>query len=92
MVRWLFIVGGGVLLIPTPTKPKTFKENTDMKLIALTTAAVFATTSAFAGTLELMVMDEKPMVEMVEEPAGSGALAWIIPVIAIVAIAVAADD
>jgi hypothetical protein len=66
-----------------------------MKIIALTTAAVFAASTAFAGTLAPMVMDEKPMVEdvmMEDEAAGSGALGWIIPVIAIVAIAVAADD
>ena len=63
-----------------------------MKTIALAAAVTFAATSSFAGTMAPMVMDEKPMVEMVEEPAGSGALGWIIPVVAIVAIAAAASD
>ena len=39
-----------------------------------------------------MVADPAPMVEMVEEPAGSGALGWIIPIVALAAIALAADN
>jgi len=63
-----------------------------MKVIALATAATFAVSTAFAGSMETMAADPAPMVEMVEEPAGSGALGWIIPLVAVAAIVLASDD
>jgi len=61
-----------------------------MKKIALTAAFVLAAGTAFAGNVAPMVMDAPMMVE--DHHAGSGALAWIIPLVAIAAIALAADD
>ncbi len=64
-----------------------------MKVIALTTAAVFAASTAFAGTMDSAAMDAPDMVEMVEPATtGSGALGWIIPLVAVAAIALASDD
>ena len=62
-----------------------------MKVTALATALVLTAGAAFAGNVEPMVMDAP---EMVMEPkaSGSGALGWIIPLVAIAAIALAADD
>lgn len=60
-----------------------------MKVTALAAAFVLAAGAAFAGNVEPMVMDA-PVI--IEEPAGSGALAWIIPLVAIAAIAIASDD
>lgn len=61
-----------------------------MKVVALAAAATLAAGAAFAGNVAPMVMDAPMMVE--PAPAGSGALAWIIPLVAIAAIALAADD
>ncbi len=64
-----------------------------MKVIALATAAVFATSTAFAGNMAPMAADPAPMVEMVEsDSTGSGALGWIIPLVVVAAIALASDD
>ncbi len=63
-----------------------------MKKIALTAALVAFAGAAAAGNIEPMAADPAPMVEMVKEPAGSGALAWILPIVAIAAIALAVDD
>ena len=63
-----------------------------MKAIALATIVAFAGTSAMAGSMDTMAADPAPMVEMVEEPAGSGALGWIIPLVAVAAIVLASDD
>ena len=63
-----------------------------MKVIALATAAVLASSAAFAGNMAPMAADPAPMVEMEPEPAGSGALGWIIPIVAIAAIALASSD
>lgn len=60
-----------------------------MKKIALAAALALAATAAGAG--ELAPMAAEPM-EMVMEPAGSGALTWIIPLVAIAAIALAANN
>lgn len=62
-----------------------------MKVTALATAMVLAAGTAFAGNVAPMVMDAP---EMVMEPAssGSGAMTWLVPLIAIAAIALAADD
>lgn len=59
-----------------------------MKTLAIASAIVLAAGSAFAGNVEPMVMDAAPMVES----PGSGALAWIIPLVAIAAIVIASDD
>ena len=61
-----------------------------MKVTALATALVLAAGVAVAGNVEPMVMDAPMVVE--PEPAGSGALAWIIPLVAIAAIAIASSD
>lgn len=63
-----------------------------MKKLALTAALVGFAGAAAAGNLAPMVADPAPMVEMVEEPAGSGALGWILPIVAIAAIALAVQD
>ena len=68
-----------------------------MKKLALTAALVAFAGAASAGNIAPMAADaapmvEEPMVEMVKEPAGSGALAWILPIVAIAAIALAVDD
>lgn len=63
-----------------------------MKKIALTAALVAIAGPVLAGNLAPMVTDPAPMVEMVKEPAGSGALGWIIPIVALAAIALAADN
>ena len=63
-----------------------------MKKIALTAALVAFAGTALAGNLAPVAMDPAPMVEMAPEPAGSGALGWIIPLVAIAAIALAADN
>lgn len=63
-----------------------------MKKVALTAGLVMLGGMAFAGNLAPMVADPAPMVEMVEEPAGSGALGWILPIVAIAAIALAVQD
>ena len=63
-----------------------------MKKIALTAALVAIGGTAMAGNVAPMVADAAPMVEMVKEPAGSGSLGRIIPLVAIAAIALAADS
>lgn len=63
----------------------------DMKSIALTAALTLAAASAFAGEIKPMATDTD-MIVMAPEPSGSSALTWIIPLVAIAAIALAADD
>ncbi len=63
-----------------------------MKKVALTAVLVAFAGTAMAGNLAPMAADPAPMVEMVKEPAGSGALGWIIPLVAVAAIALAADS
>ena len=64
-----------------------------MKATALAAAFVLATSAAFAGNVEPVVEDAPPLVvEPEPEPAGSSPLIWIIPVVAAVAIAIAASD
>ena len=63
-----------------------------MKKIALTAALVAVAGTAFAGNIAPMVADPAPMVEMVKEPAGSGVWGWVVPLVAIAAIALAADN
>lgn len=63
-----------------------------MKKIALTAGLVLVAGAAFAGNVAPMAADPAPMVEMVKEPAGSGALGWILPIVAIAAIALAVDN
>ena len=68
-----------------------------MKKIALTAALVAFAGTASAGSMGTSMADAVPLVtepvmEMVEAPAGSGALGWIIPLVAIAAIALAADS
>ena len=68
-----------------------------MKVIALTTAAMFAATTAFAGNMETMAAEPMEMVEMEEAmdhgSAGSmGGLGWLLPLVVIGAIVAAADD
>ena len=62
-----------------------------MKVTALATAMVLAAGTAFAGNVAPMVMDAEPMV-MEPAASGSGAMTWLVPLIAIAAIALAADD
>ena len=62
-----------------------------MKKIALAAALAMAATSASAGNVAPMAADPVPMV-MEEKAAGSGALAWIVPLVAIAAIALAAEN
>ena len=68
-----------------------------MKKIALTAALVAFAGTASAGSLGTTMTDaapmvDAPMVKMDDAPAGSGALGWIIPLVAIAAIALAADS
>ena len=62
-----------------------------MKKIALAAALALAATSASAGNVAPMAADPAPVV-MDAAPAGSGALAWIVPLVAIAAIALAAEN
>ncbi len=61
-----------------------------MKKIALAAALALTATAASAGNVAPMAMDAEPMV-MMEEHAGSGGLVWIIPLVAIAAIALASE-
>jgi len=61
-----------------------------MKKIALAAALALAATSANAGSVTPMAAEPVMMVE--PEPAGSSALTWIIPLVAIAAIALAAEN
>ena len=65
-----------------------------MKKLALAAAIAFASTSAYAGNVAPVVADEPPLVVEPEAPAASGSnpLVWLIPVVAVVAIALAASD
>lgn len=67
-----------------------------MKVIALTTAVMFAATSAFAGNVMMEAADPAPMVEMMESDAGSagsmGGMSWLLPLIIVGAIVAASDD
>ena len=66
-----------------------------MKVIALTTAVMFAATSAFAGNMAMEAADPAPMVEMIEADHGSagsmGGMSWLIPLVVIGAIVAASD-
>ena len=62
-----------------------------MKKIALAAALAMTATAASAGNVAPMAADPVPMV-MEEKSSGSGALTWIIPLVAIAAIALAADN
>ncbi len=61
-----------------------------MKKIAFAAALALTATTASAGNVAPMAMDAEPMV-MIEEAAGSGGLVWIIPLVAIAAIALASE-
>lgn len=63
-----------------------------MKIITLATVVAFSASTAFAGNMNTEAMDPPAVVDMVEEPAGSGALGWIIPLVVVAAIALASDD
>jgi len=62
-----------------------------MKVTALATAMVIVASAAFAGNIEPLVVDAP---EVVVEPvaSGSNALLWIVPIVALAAIIVAASD
>lgn len=60
-----------------------------MKLVALTSAALLAATTAFAGNVNFEAPVEVPVVEETPTTGGSGSGAWLIPAVAIVAIAAA---
>lgn len=64
-----------------------------MKKIALALAlASFSATSAFAGNAAPMVSDEPMMVEEEAGSMGSGNAGWLIPLLAIAALAVVANN
>ena len=62
-----------------------------MKKLALAAAFSMAATTAFAGNVVPMAAEPMEMV-MEEKSAGSSALTWIIPLVAIAAIALAAEN
>ncbi len=64
-----------------------------MKLVALTSAALLAATTAFAGTPGPAIITDPPLITPTEP--GSGSAGWLVPAIAVVLIAaavVAASD
>ncbi len=63
-----------------------------MKKIALTAALVAFAGVAVAGNPVPMTTEAPMEVVMDDTPAGYGALGWIIPLVAIAAIALAADN
>ena len=63
-----------------------------MKTIALAAAVSLSGTAAFAGDIGPVATDAQTTVIMEPKPSGSGALTWVIPLIAIAAIALAAED
>ena len=64
-----------------------------MKVIALTTAVMFAATSAFAGNMAMEAAEPAPIVEMMEEDHGSmSGLGWLIPLVVIGAIVAASEN
>ena len=60
------------------------------KIIAAATISAFVATSAFAGSMEAPVMEDKPMVETVDGPTGS-AHGIIVPLMALLLLGVAAS-
>jgi len=65
-----------------------------MKAIAFAAALVLAAGTASAGNVAPVVEDAPPLVVEPEAPAaaGSSPLVWLIPIVAVVAIALAASD
>ncbi len=67
-----------------------------MKLVALTSAALLAATTAFAGNLNYQAQPEVPVVVETPAPATGGSLGgsagWIIPLVAIGLIALAVSS
>jgi len=64
-----------------------------MKKLALAAAIAFASTSAYAGEVAPIVTDAETIVEPTPPAAsGSSPLVWLIPIVAVVAIALAASD
>ena len=67
-----------------------------MKFVALTSAALLAASTAFAGNLNTDTSggDDVTIVDNNDEQLAGGSLAWIIPVVAIALVAgvIASDD
>ncbi len=69
-----------------------------MKLVALTSAALLAATTAFAGNLNYQATPEVPVVVETTQPAATGggslggAAGWVIPLVAIGLIALAVSS
>jgi hypothetical protein len=62
------------------------------KIIAAAAISTFVASSAFAGSMEAPVMEDKPMVETVEETSGSSASGIVVPLMALLLLGVAASN